>query len=97
MGSLLDELRSASDDQAGGGNFAQSWKPAPGGEVEGVVVGLNNRVIENHPDGYPIVTIRQENGEDIAVHGVHQVLKDEITKRNLRVGDQFGLGRVTGD
>ena len=90
---MLDDLRAApadSNPEGGEGerNFAPAWRwehPLDG--VEGTVVAIDRRVTDNHPDGYPIVTLRQEDGTDIAVHALHTVLKDEVEKRNLRVGD----------
>ena len=88
---LLDDLRNASEDDDGGGaDYAQAWRwEKEGDEVEGVVVSVSSRIHDNHPDGYPIVVLRQPDGTDVAIHGMTYVLKDEITKRNLRPGDLF--------
>ena len=55
------------------------------------MVAVTSRVHDNHPDGYPIVTIRQENGEDIAVHCMATVLKNEVNERRPRPGDEFAV------
>lgn len=89
---LLDDLRNASEEEVdtGGADYAQAWRwDKEGDEVEGIVVSISSRVHENHPDGYPILVLRKPDGTDVAIHGMTYVLKDEITKRNLRPGDQF--------
>lgn len=43
---------------------------------------------------YPIVTIRQDDGEEVAVHGFHTVLKRELAKLAPKVGDQIGVKYV---
>lgn len=91
---LLDNLRNTTVPDDGTGMISQSYAPAwrwenPGDGVEGIVVTIDKRVTENHPQGYPIVTLRQRNGEDIAVHALVTVLLNEVQDRNLRVGDLF--------
>ena len=90
---LLDDLRSKpADDGGSSADFAPSWRwEQPGDGVEGIVVHVDKRVHDNHPDGYPIVTVRQANGEVVAIHGMATVLKNEINERNLRPGDEFAV------
>lgn len=90
---LLDDLRAGSADaEAATGDFAPSWRwEQPGDGVEGIVVTVTSRVHDNHPEGYPIVTIRQANGEDIAVHCMATVLKNEVNERRPRAGDEFAV------
>jgi len=91
---LLDDLRagSAEAEASGGTDFAPSWRwEQPGDGVEGIVVAVSSRVHDNHPDGYPIVTIRQADGTDIAVHCMATVLKNEVTDKRPRVGDEFAV------
>lgn len=90
---LLDNLRNSpqQDNEAGAGqSYAPAWRwENPGDGVEGIVVTIDKRITDNHPQGYPIVTLRQQNGEDIAVHALVTVLMNEVTERNLRPGDLF--------
>lgn len=91
---LLDNLRNTVVVSDSGGpsdaSFAPAWRWENAGDgVEGVVVNVDKRVNDNHPEGYPIITLRQQNGDDIAVHGFATVLMNEIQDRNLRVGDTF--------
>jgi hypothetical protein len=93
---LLDGLRAASaaandpNNAADQAAFAPAWRWENAGDgIEGVVVSTGSRVTDNHPEGYPIVTVRQANGEDLAIHGLTTVLKNEINEKNVRVGDTF--------
>ena len=95
---LLDGLRAASaaandpSNAADQANYAQAWRWENAGDgIEGVVVSTGSRVNDNHPEGYPIVTVRQPNGEDLAIHGLTTVLKNEINEKNVRVGDTFAV------
>ena len=97
---LLDELKSAAAaaavastvDVDGQAVFAPSWRWEKAGDgVEGTVVVINSRINENNPEGYPIVTLRQADGTDIAVHGFATVLKNEINERNPQPGDMFAV------
>jgi len=95
---LLDGLKAASsaanDPNAPEGGavnaFAPAWRWEDVGDgVEGVVVAVDMRVHDNHPEGYPIVTVRQEDGTPIAIHGMMTVLKNEINKLDPKPGDTF--------
>lgn len=92
---LLDTLRStpAAENSPSSGEqtpFAPAWRWEQAGDgVEGIVVAVDSRVNDNNPEGYPIVTLRQTDGTDIAVHGFATVLKNEITSAGLRPGDTF--------
>jgi hypothetical protein len=95
---LLDNLKAASaaatDPNAPAEGSGQTYAPAwrweqPGDGVEGVVVHTDTRINDNNPDGYPIVTVRQADGTDLAIHGYTTVLKNEINERDIRPGDVF--------
>ena len=94
---LLDGLKAASaaanDPNAeSAAAFAPAWRWENVGDgVEGVVVSIDTRVHDNHPEGYPIVTVRQEDGTPIAIHGLVTVLKNEINERGLHNGDIFAV------
>ena len=90
---LLDSLRDQEPSEGGGDDYAEGWRPQQAGEgVEGIVQKVNYRITENHPDpGYPIVTIRQADGSLLSVHGMTQVLKNELNDRHLRPGDELAV------
>jgi len=69
---------------------AAGWRPNPGDVLIGEVVELGER------EGfagvrYPLVTVRTEAGEHVAVHGFHTVLRDELARAQPRVGDTLGV------
>jgi hypothetical protein len=45
---------------------------------------------------YPILVIRQEDGEAKAVHGFHSVLQNELLKARPQVGEKVGI-KYLGD
>jgi hypothetical protein len=88
---LLDDLRSKPAEDSGV-EYAPSWRwEQPGDGVEGIVVSVDRRKNDNHPDGYPIVTIKQADGTDIAVHCMATVLKNEVEEQRPRPGDEFAV------
>jgi len=70
-------------------DFSPAWRPQPGEKVAGIVTDQTER------DGgfgrYPIVTMRQENGEEIALHCFHEVLQGELARIAPKVGDMIGV------
>jgi hypothetical protein len=90
---LLDDLKAGSAEaESSTTDYAPSWRwEEPGDGVEGIVITVNSRVHDNHPEGYPIVTLRQPNGEDIAVHCMATVLKNEVNERKPRAGDEMAF------
>jgi len=94
---LLDNLKSASNAAADPNgepqlNYAPGWRwENPNDGVEGIVVSVDKRVNDNNPEGYPVITLRQANGEDIAIHGFTTVLQRELEERNLRAGDLLAV------
>jgi hypothetical protein len=80
MGNLADQLDS---------EFAPGWKPEPGDKIEGVITGLSER--EGNFGTYPIVTIRQDNGEEIAAHCYHAVLAAKFAELRVKVGERVAL------
>lgn len=88
---MLDDLRNTPpEERTDGEEFAQAWRWENQGDgIEGVITAISSRKHDNHPDGYPIITVRTPNGESYAIHGLVTVLKNEIGERKLRVGDEF--------
>jgi hypothetical protein len=80
MGNLADQLDA---------EFAPGWKPEPGDKIEGVITGLSER--EGNFGKYPIATIRQDNGEEIAAHCYHAVLASKLAELRPRVGERVAL------
>lgn len=68
---------------------AEGWRPEVGDKVIGTIVELDET------DGgfgtYPVVTILTDEGDEVAVHGFHTVLKNELAKKRPKVGDRIGI------
>ena len=71
---------------------ARGWRPEVGDKLRGTVVDIDTATSNfgNHED-YPLLTIETEDGEMVAVHGFHHVLKGELAKRRPEVGDQIAI------
>lgn len=59
--------------------YAPAWRPEAGQEVEGRVVQVDAR--ESEYGVYPILTLEDEGGTQIAVHCIHSILRREIARR----------------
>jgi hypothetical protein len=79
-------------------DFAEGWQPEPGSTVIGKVDTLD--VGENQYGRYPIVTIVQDNGERLAIHAFHTVLRNAFKKTRPIPGVKIAVryvGEVTED
>lgn len=70
-----------SDDETG---YAEGWKPEPGNAVKGVVTDI--AATDNGWGPYPVLTLKREDGSEIAVHAFHDVLRKELARRRPGVG-----------
>lgn len=68
-------------------DYAPGWKPEPKSVLMGNVVSLDLAYSEYNPDGYPVVTIRSEQGEDTALHCFHSALNTRIKELKPAVGE----------
>jgi hypothetical protein len=79
---------------------APGWRPEPGDVLIGRVIGFDERpgfagVM------YPIIEVERDDGERVAVHAFHTVLRDELARHKPKRGDRLGIAyhgeRRTGD
>lgn len=70
-------------------DYAESWKPQPGNEVQGTLTAVGMNDAGWGP--YPIVTLEDEGGTRLAVHAFHDVLKAELSKRSPKIGDSLWI------
>ena len=49
-------------------NFAEAWKPEPGDKLIGTVVDLDERDSAYGDEPYPIVTVQNDDGNELAFH-----------------------------
>ena len=66
------------------------WRPKPGDTISGIVIGVT-RSGEGQFGAYPIVTIRKDDGSDVAVHAFHTVLQRELVKLRPVVGETIAI------
>jgi hypothetical protein len=70
-------------------SFAPAWRPDVDDQLVGEVVALSE-----HDGGfgaYPIVTLRRDGGEEVAVHCIHYVLSSELAKLRPKAGDRLAI------
>jgi len=69
---------------------AEGWRPKPGDVLIGEVVALAER------EGfaglrYPVVEVKTDEGDYVAIHAFHVVLRDELERQRPKVGDRLGV------
>ena len=70
--------------------FAEAWRPDPGDKLVGEIVELGQR--SGYDDElYPIVTVRQDDGVELAAHCFHTVLRNELAKLRPQVGQRVAI------
>jgi hypothetical protein len=70
-------------------SYADPWKPNAGDKLIGTVVDLDERTGEFGT--YPIVTVRTDEGSELAFHAFHTVAKNELAKQRPQVGEKIGI------
>lgn len=76
--------------------YAEAWRPDQ--EDPDTLVGVVADISTNESDygEYPIITIRQDDGTEKAVHAVHTVLRNELIKQRPQIGERIGI-KFLGD
>lgn len=71
--------------------FAPAWRPdkEDAAVLIGEVVEISKR--ETEYGVYPIVTVRQEDGTEKAIHALHSVLKNELIRQRPQPGEKIGV------
>ena len=70
--------------------YAPAWRPDVDDKLSGEVVALSER--DGGYGNYPIVTLRRDdNGEELAVHAMHQVLSSQLAELRPKVGDRIAI------
>lgn len=70
--------------------FAKAWRPEKGDKLIGVVTDVDLRTSDYGPP-YPIITVEQEDGSQLAFHGFHAVARRELAKQRPQPGDRIGI------
>ncbi len=69
--------------------YAEAWRPEPGDKLIGEVVELSQR--DGEFGSYPIITIKQGNGEELALHAFHTVAQNELARVRPQVGETAAI------
>ena len=71
--------------------FAEAAVLEPGEVLSGEVIEITSRTSEYSPDGYPILTIRTDEGEERAFHAFHTVARNELARVAPQVGSKIAI------
>ena len=66
-----------------------SWKPNPGDQLVGRVIGVEMR--ENEYGVYPLVLLDLPGGPIALVHAFHTILRNAVERAGLDVGDTLAV------
>lgn len=69
--------------------YAVAWKPDPGDKLIGEIVMLNER--EGIYGVYPVLTVRQDDGTELAFHAFHSVAASALAEQRPQVGERIGV------
>jgi hypothetical protein len=76
--------------------FAAAWSPREDEALIGTITSVDTR--EGSYGPYPILTVRQDDGEERAFHAFHSVAKSELEGQEPQVGQRIKVvykGKVT--
>ena len=69
--------------------YAEAWRPEPGEKLIGRVTEIGAR--EGAYGTYPIVTVKQDDGSELALHAFHTVAMNELAAAKPQVGEQVAI------
>jgi hypothetical protein len=70
--------------------YAAAWRPEAGDQLIGEVVEIGQRNgYDDRP--YPIITVRQDDGEELAFHAFHTVAVNELAAAKPQIGERIGI------
>lgn len=67
----------------------RGWRPSTGDTVAGEVIDISSTDGGYGP--YHVLTLRGEDGAEVDVHAFHTVLRNELGRRNVQVGDRLEI------
>ena len=70
-------------------DYPAAWRPSPGKTLEGTVTEITEYEGGGY-GGYPILTVDAAGGEK-AVHCFHTVLRNELAKLDIQVGEKVAI------
>jgi hypothetical protein len=69
--------------------YAEAWKPDPGDKLIGSVVEISQR--DGTFGAYPILTVRQDDGTELALHAFHTVVANELARARPEIGERIAI------
>lgn len=69
--------------------YAEAWRPKDGETLVGELTSIGER--DAGRGCYPVLTIRQDDGEELAAHCFHTVLAGELAKLAPEVGERLAI------
>jgi len=72
-------------------DLAPAWRPDKDDSavLVGEIVDIDEGTSDYDP--YPLLTIRQDDGTELAVHAFHTVLKNELIRQRPKIGERIGI------
>jgi hypothetical protein len=70
-------------------DYAPAWRPAVDDKLTGEVVALSER--DGGYGTYPIITLKRDDGDELAVHAMHTVLSAQLAELRPKVGDRIAI------
>lgn len=70
---------------------APAWRPdqEDADLLVGKVIDIDR--VDGDYDPYPVLTVEKEDGTQVAVHGMHTVLKNELLRLKPNIGERIGI------
>jgi hypothetical protein len=72
--------------------YAKAWRYQPDDKLVGEVVELSQR--DGAYGTYPIVTVRKDDGSELAFHAFHTVAQNELARARPQVGERIAIKYV---
>lgn len=69
---------------------APGWRPEVGDQIIGTILEISEAPGTEYGP-YPLLTIAQDDGTEVAVHAFHTVLKKELAAKRPVEGDRIGI------
>jgi hypothetical protein len=70
-------------------DYAEGWKPEAGDYLEGEIIEISKR--DGGYGDYPIITVRQDDGNELAWHASPTIAKAQVADKQPNVGDRIGI------
>lgn len=66
------------------------WRPEVGEKLIGIIANMEEAGHNSQYGVYPLITVRKADGEMVAWHAFHHVVREALKHKNPRIGDRIG-------